>query len=223
MYREEAALEHSGIVPNHKQALLETASENNCIVMVRPVNKLSTDLIAEGYATKDLHVKGKSSDWGPQAGFICCDQKFSKLAKKKPQDVSKFNGKVKESLAGNFAKQVPLLISEDRFKSLTKAKMLHVISQKNGVFHVTNNGAPHQAFILYPNTLMPTGDYPKVYQKHLKSINVLFKQLPLLKHGYWVLVKEDASVNEMMVLAEYESGRSPNCRLRFILCRPTLK
>ncbi|MBM7074213.1 hypothetical protein JQC92_19645 [Shewanella sp. 202IG2-18] len=74
MYREEAALDHSGIVPNHKQALLQTASENNCIVMVRPVNKLSTDLIAEGYATKDLHVKGKSSDWGPQAGFICCDQ-----------------------------------------------------------------------------------------------------------------------------------------------------
>ncbi|MBM7074215.1 hypothetical protein JQC92_19655 [Shewanella sp. 202IG2-18] len=45
-----------------------------------------------------------------------------------------------------------------------------------------------------------------MYRKHLKSIQVLFKQLPWLKHGYWVLVKEDASINEMMVLAEFESG-----------------
>ncbi|MBM7074214.1 hypothetical protein JQC92_19650 [Shewanella sp. 202IG2-18] len=58
--------------------------------------------------------------------------------------MSNFNAKVKESLVGNYAKQVPLLISEDRFKSLIKNKMLHLISQNNGIFQVTNNGAPHQ-------------------------------------------------------------------------------
>ncbi len=206
MYREEAALEHSGIVPSHKQAMLQTASQNNCIIMVRPVNKLSTDLISEGYATKDLHVKGKSSDWGPQAGFICCDQKFSKLAKKKPQDISKFNSKVKESIQGNYAKQVPLLISEGRLKSLIKTRMIHVISQKNGGYHITNHGAPHQEFLLYPNVQMPSGDYPKIYQKHHKTVITMFKQLPLLKHGYWVLVKEKDAVEEMLVLAEFDSG-----------------
>ena len=90
MYKGFAAIDQSGIVPAHKDQIIQTAFQNNCIIMVRPVNRLSTSLIAEGYATKDLHVKGKSSNWGPQSGFICCDQKFSKLFQKDSHEIEKF-------------------------------------------------------------------------------------------------------------------------------------
>ena len=47
--------------------------------MVRPVNPHSTDLIAQNYYTKGMGIKGKSSDWGPHAGTIPVDPRYSKL------------------------------------------------------------------------------------------------------------------------------------------------
>ncbi|WP_339387595.1 anthrax toxin-like adenylyl cyclase domain-containing protein [Vibrio caribbeanicus] len=235
MYKDLAAIGPSGIVPKHKEVITGTARRNECIIMVRPVNKLSTSLIAEGYATKDLHVKGKSSNWGPQAGFICCDQKFSKLATKdyrgiemrnlatqkvfkrltmEPQitglqkkEIAKFNEKIKESIRDRFAKPVPLLISSDRLSVLIKEKMLHVVSKgSNGVIHVTSHGKPHYDFLLIPNAFMPFGDYPTVYQKHKNSVITMFQHLPNLKQGYWVMIKDGDSFEEMLVLAESDSG-----------------
>ncbi|WKY57504.1 CyaA/EF/ExoY family adenylyl cyclase toxin [Vibrio sp. SNU_ST1] len=205
MYKGDAAIEPSGIVPLHKDLIIQTAFQNNCIILVRPVNKLSTSLIAEGYATKDLHVKGKSSNWGPQSGFICCDQKFSKLFKKSPQEIVKFNSKVKESIRDRFAKPVPLLISNERLNSLIKDKMLHIVSKERGIIHVTNHGKPHHDFILYPNAMMPFGDYPIRYRNHQKNLMVMFKNLPQLKHGYWVMTKNGESIEELLVLAEFDS------------------
>ena len=235
MYRDLAAIEQSGLVPRHKDVITNTALKNHCIIMVRPVNKLSTSLIAEGYATKDLHVKGKSSNWGPQAGFICCDQKFSKLATKdyrgiemrnlatqqvfkrltmdpqfiglQKKEIAKFNEKIKESIRNKFAKPVPLLISSDRLDVLIKEKLLHLVSKgSNGEIHVISRGKPHNDFLLIPNAFMPFSDYPTVYQKHKNSVMTMLQHLPNLKQGYWVMTKEGDSFEEMLVLAESDSG-----------------
>ncbi|HAS6097604.1 TPA: hypothetical protein I7145_23695 [Vibrio vulnificus] len=205
MYKGFAAIDQSGIVPAHKDPIIQTAFQNNCIIMVRPVNRLSTSLIAEGYATKDLHVKGKSSNWGPQSGFICCDQKFSKLFQKGSHEIEKFNSKVKESIRDRFAKPVPLLISNKRLNFLVKEKMLHIVSKDRGIIHVTSHGKPHHDFILYPNSIMPLGEHPKIYRDHQKNLMVMFKHLPHLKHGYWVMTKIGESVEELLVLAEFDS------------------
>ncbi|GEM_PF-5888278 len=75
----EKAIRWSGMVPEHAEAYAEVADEYKAFVLVRPVNRDSTKLIADGNATKAMEVKGKSSNWGPQKGFIPVQQKYSKL------------------------------------------------------------------------------------------------------------------------------------------------
>ncbi|MYM59194.1 hypothetical protein GTG28_08160 [Vibrio sp. OCN044] len=201
MYFGDSAVQQSGIVPAHKNIIINTAKRHDCIVMIRPVNPLSTALIEEGYATKDLHVKGKSSDWGPQAGFICCDQSYSKLVHKGQVEIEKFNRKVTESIRDGYAKAVPLLISGERLQSLINQQMLHVISKSEGYIKVTSHGKPHQGFILYPNERMPISEYAHFYRRYHADILPMLKVMPHLKKGYWVMTKGQ-KIEPLMVLAE---------------------
>lgn len=75
----DTAVRWSGLVPSHAEQFLQVADEDNVIVIVRPVNPDSTDLIAHGAATKGMAIKGKSSNWGPHRGLIPVEQRFSKL------------------------------------------------------------------------------------------------------------------------------------------------
>jgi len=75
----EKAIRWAGIVPSHAAAYAAVADKEKCVILVRPVNRDSTKLIEEGNATKAMAIKGKSSNWGPQKGFIPVEQRFSKL------------------------------------------------------------------------------------------------------------------------------------------------
>lgn len=69
----------SGMVPSHAYAFAEVAADNNVVVLARPVNPDATTLILQNAATKGMNLKGKSSNWGPQKGYIPVNQKYSKL------------------------------------------------------------------------------------------------------------------------------------------------
>lgn len=75
----EHAIEWAGVVPAHAHAYARVADEHRAVILVRPVNRDSTVLIEQDNATKAMAVKGKSSNWGPQKGFIPVEQRFSKL------------------------------------------------------------------------------------------------------------------------------------------------
>lgn len=103
--RGEEAIRWSGLVPDHARAFGRVADAQDVIIMVRPVNHDSTPLIAAGAATKGMAVKGKSATWGPQAGFICEEQRFSKLWRIYADDpgtrakkIIKFNKQTQEML-----------------------------------------------------------------------------------------------------------------------------
>jgi len=77
--RRRAAAKGSNIVGSHAEVLSDVAKNRNEVILVRPVNQHSTGLIADNFATKGMGIKGKSSDWGPHAGTIPVDPKYSKL------------------------------------------------------------------------------------------------------------------------------------------------
>lgn len=54
------------------------AADTNVILMFRPVNPLSTGLLEAGAVAKGMHIKAKTSDWGPMAGYIPSDPRLSK-------------------------------------------------------------------------------------------------------------------------------------------------
>ena len=68
----------SGVVTEHISALENKCKELNVFLFIRPTELDSTRLIKQGYATKSMSVHDKSSNWGPMAGFVPCDQFFSK-------------------------------------------------------------------------------------------------------------------------------------------------
>ena len=107
-------MEMSNMVPEHMKEFIKEAEELNNVFIFRYVNEHSTEKLRRSYGTKNMHIKGKSSDWGPQAAFIPVDQKFSKLGN--PDDlqlgkVGKSSKKVKECIAAGICKQTELVLS----------------------------------------------------------------------------------------------------------------
>ncbi len=76
-----AAICQSGLAPSHARAFAHVADANNVIIITRPVNPDATILITHDAATKAMNVKPKSSNWGPQKGYLPVQQRYSKLWK----------------------------------------------------------------------------------------------------------------------------------------------
>jgi len=118
-----------GMPDTHLQRIQRVAQERQEIIINRPVSIWAKSLIECGqYPTKGFHVKGKSSDWGPHAGFIAADQRFSKVT-----DSSKAKGlqaQVDETIGHHDVVKMPLEITPARLKELV---------DRGGVEHVTDS------------------------------------------------------------------------------------
>lgn len=99
------AIAWSGMVKSHAQQYLHLSEQKDVVIIARPVNLDSTLLIEKGAATKGMDIKGKSSNWGPQKGYIPVMQRFSKLWRVyadqpdvRKKKIAKFNGQTVEML-----------------------------------------------------------------------------------------------------------------------------
>ncbi|MEL6124187.1 MAG: anthrax toxin-like adenylyl cyclase domain-containing protein, partial [Bacteroidota bacterium] len=95
----------SGMVISHAYAFRDVAERLDKVIMTRPVNPDATALIADDAATKGMNLKGKSSSWGPQKGYIPVDQRYSKIwlqysdnNEKRDSQVMIFTGKTTKHL-----------------------------------------------------------------------------------------------------------------------------
>ncbi|KVU44462.1 adenylate cyclase [Burkholderia ubonensis] len=120
----------TGIVPKHLVELQRFAQEKNCVIGIRPVDPLATGLIESGHPTKGLHVKGKSASWGPQAGLICKDQRYSKL-EGRPLEIAEFNKKTLQCIEQRDAVAVPLTICPARLTKLLEDSVIRNLSSEN--------------------------------------------------------------------------------------------
>lgn len=99
-----------GMTPADMNAVARVAASRDEIIMFRDTGCWSRPYIALGHPTKPFHVKGKSSDWGPHAGLVPYNSEFSKAFKQK--DIDKGFGLNKLAIKENFARPVPLFVSE---------------------------------------------------------------------------------------------------------------
>lgn len=99
-----------GMTPADMRATVDVCKARNEVIMFRSTGAWSRPLIAAGHPTKPFHVKGKSADWGPQAGFVPHDSEYSKAVLQK--DVDKGRAENAKSINGNYARPVPLYITE---------------------------------------------------------------------------------------------------------------
>lgn len=116
----EQVKDKTGIVFEHLVPFQRYATESNCVIGVRAVDPLATGLISDGHPTKNFLIKGKSASWGPQAGLICADQRFSKLEGRDPKDIEKYNKQVRQCLDAGHARVGPLIVGRERLEEIQK-------------------------------------------------------------------------------------------------------
>ena len=78
MVRGDEACALTGIPQQHAEVFQAVADSTGCMISSRAVGKYATGLILEGYASKGFHNKAKSCNWGPMAGFVLADPRFTK-------------------------------------------------------------------------------------------------------------------------------------------------
>lgn len=69
----------NGMTLADMEACQRVATKLNEVIIFRSTGPWSQRWIERNYPTKNFHVKGKSSDWGPQAGFVPYLGKYSKV------------------------------------------------------------------------------------------------------------------------------------------------
>lgn len=146
-----------GIIPDHLIKLQEIAQEYNCIIGIRPVDPLATGLITAGHPTKNIHIKGKSASWGPQAGLICEDQSYSKL-EKSPKKTKEFSEQVRRCIRDGYVNSINLAITPTRLHDLLAIGAIHNTES------ITNTScfyskSPSGKNYYFASALQPNGHY----------------------------------------------------------------
>src|SRR5580698_10005922 len=72
----------NGMTRRDMLASSQAARDLNEVIIYRSTGPWAKRWIERGYPTKNFHVKGKSSDWGPQAGFVPYNGLYSKVGDK---------------------------------------------------------------------------------------------------------------------------------------------
>ncbi|MDQ0739293.1 anthrax toxin-like adenylyl cyclase domain-containing protein [Pseudomonas sp. W4I3] len=176
----EQVKQHTGIVSSHLAPLQQIAVATNSIIGIRPVERVATGLIEAGHPTKDFHIKGKSANWGPQAGLICTDQAFSKLeqaAQTSPEKLAKANAQILDCIAHGHAIPIPLEVSRHRIDELVKlGQITEVAADKtDGTLQLSARGPSQQSYTFDARPVSPGHDNFLITHKG-KALEVLAKQ-----------------------------------------------
>ena len=100
-----------GMTEGDIRASERIARRRNEIIMFRSTGPWSRPHIEAGHPTKPFHVKGKSSTWGPHAGFVPLNSKYSKAILEK--DVKKGSEANHSSIRDGYARPVPVVLSDE--------------------------------------------------------------------------------------------------------------
>ena len=111
-----AAYEKTGMPELHGTGFQIVANQTGCVISSRAVGKYVTGLLLEGYATKGFHNKAKSCNWGPMAGFVLADPRFTKRGSSLDARMDQ-----RKDLKGSIqhgGSEIPLLITDARRRAL---------------------------------------------------------------------------------------------------------
>jgi hypothetical protein len=94
------------------KAIEGVANRRNEVITFRSTGPWSKRWLEANYPTKGFHVKGKSSDWGPMAGLVPWEGRFSKVSPN-PVAIAKGNKFNHDGVHEGFAQRIPLVLSEN--------------------------------------------------------------------------------------------------------------
>lgn len=147
-----------GMLHDDIVASMAVAKKQKVVIAYRPVEACAKPQLAKKQPTKNFHIKGKSSNWGPMAGFIPVKPKYSKLrAENDPRRLKKAKDAILENLSATPVRQVPT----GRQISLERVRKL----EANGYCKTLPGGAIRfqrpgsKAVLIFKLALDATGDF----------------------------------------------------------------
>ena len=105
----------NGMTLKDMQACVTTARQLDEVIIFRSTGPWSMRWIERNYPTKNFHVKGKSSDWGPQAGFVPYKAEYSKVGHVE-KTLAKYTGFNDEGIHESYASTTQLTLSEEELR-----------------------------------------------------------------------------------------------------------
>lgn len=108
------ACRRSGMPYRHGQCFQRVSNQMNCMIACRSVGIYATGLISGNYASKGYHIKAKTCNWGPMAGFVVSDPRFSK---KGIEGVKMQREAIHKAMLRG-GSEIPLYITDQRRKEL---------------------------------------------------------------------------------------------------------
>lgn len=145
----------AGFPKEHVGAFGKVAADLKLVVSSRELNPMCTDLVLESYAAKGFHIKAKTCEWGPMAGFVLEDPRFTKAsqdAKKQQEDIEK------AFKDGSYC--VPVFVSNARLEKLAARNVITRQPGPNGAVKVTatpTGASTSYEFILVKTAAAPAG------------------------------------------------------------------
>jgi hypothetical protein len=135
---QQKACDATGFVLQHAKACQAVAQRVNTIILFREPGRLARGLIEENYNMKGFRIDTKSCNWGPMAGFVCVDPRFTKDPKYHEKNakwtVEALSGHINEEYFGDQVRDsdwtadvMPIVISLARIKELAAEGIINPI------------------------------------------------------------------------------------------------
>lgn len=146
-----------GMVPTHAEVFKKIADEEDLVLISRALNPESTALLMENYAAKGFHIKAKTCSFGPMAGFVCVDPRFTKSTDPKQIDWQK--KEVEKAFAAQ-ASRTQICVSSKRLAGLESEKQIRTI-EAEGDRKLIESTSPSQERFLF--VLLKRGELWALY------------------------------------------------------------
>lgn len=173
----QAALDATGTLAAHSETFQSVATSSQCVIASRAVGKFATGLLRDGYATKGFHNKAKSCNWGPMAGFVLSDPRFTKRGDSREAMQEQRTDLFKAFKGG--AGEVPVYITEARRLDLLRPPLsaMRLAREDDYYNHYYFSSSPSGTLYLFHLKRME--GVPGAYSKALWQVQYSYTEAAL--------------------------------------------
>jgi hypothetical protein len=217
------AVDRCGYVRSHAEAFAAVAVRNDTVILARSLNRWCTGLIEEGYCSKGFHLKAKTCDWGPMAGFVCEDPCFRKFDRAATESLDRLAAAIagqqrqnQHSISAHQAGRVPLAISAKRIRYLEIQRVIRIESGRDSRQVMVSADAPYGGELLFQLSYMRHSDRWQIHSVDPQSgrtepvmgmTNGVTRRFIPGPHDYRAAVTGDYDLAALWPRMRFNSGR----------------
>lgn len=206
------ALNETGTLEAHSEAFQQVANQEKSVIASRAVGKYATGLLRQGYSTKGFHNKAKSCNWGPMAGFVLSDPRFTKRGGSRDDMEGQRRDLFKAFKEG--AGEIPVYITEARRQELLQPPLNCMRLQEKTDYnnHYYFATSPTGALMLFH--LQRMENVPGAFGKSLWQVQYAYSEVAL--PSKMTAPTKATSLTYLPVMAVVDTAAKPSVKNTYL-------